>query len=312
MTGRFTVLASGSSGNAALLEAGGFGLLIDCGLHPKVLTARLAEISLTWNAIHAVILTHTHSDHWKDLTLADLRSRKIPLWAHPAHFDYLARSSTSFEALDRAGLACAYQTDHPHSFAPGLVVRPIRVSHDSDPTFAFRIDGYDRDAIAWSVGYASDLGCSSPELIETFAGVDVLALEYNHDLKLERASQRPRFLVDRVLGDYGHLSNDQAAELTRAIATRSGDGFPGHLVQLHLSRDCNRQELASASGRAALALLNPQSEIITARQDVVAKSIALARRPNAAERTHARSNLAAIASVTPRRTVQPRLPGFDG
>ena len=147
------------------------------------------------------------------------------------------------------------------------MVRPVRVSHDSDPTFAFRIDGHSGGELAWSVGYASDLGCYTPELIDLFAGVDVLALEYNHDVKLERNSPRPKFLVDRVLGDCGHLSNDQAAELTAAIAARSGAGFPSHLVQLHLSRDCNRPELASATGRAALARLNPKTEVITAAQD---------------------------------------------
>ncbi|MBA4189979.1 MAG: MBL fold metallo-hydrolase [Planctomycetaceae bacterium] len=313
MTGRFTVLASGSSGNAALLEANGFGLLIDCGLHPKALTARLAEISASWDSIHAVILTHTHSDHWKDLTLADLRSRKIPLWAHPAQFDYLATAAPSFETLDRAGLTRAYQSDHPHTIAPGLVVRPVRVSHDSDPTFAFRIDWYDGPNLAWSVGYASDLGCFTTELIEAFTGVDVLALEYNHDLKLERGSKRPRYLVDRVLGDCGHLSNDQAAELTTAIATRSGDGFPSHLVQLHLSRDCNRPELASASGRAALAQLNPRSEVITARQDSVAKSIPLMRREDSVRRDECRTRTRVVPPLLTRvgRVIQPMLPGFE-
>lgn len=104
MTGRFTVLASGSSGNAALVEANGFGLLIDCGLPPRVLGARLAEVGASWEKVHAVVLTHTHGDHWKDLTLADLRSRKIPLWAHPAQFDHLASCAASFDSLHRAGL----------------------------------------------------------------------------------------------------------------------------------------------------------------------------------------------------------------
>jgi phosphoribosyl 1,2-cyclic phosphodiesterase len=309
MPARFTVLASGSSGNAALLETDTFGLLIDCGLHPRMLTARLAEVGASWAKVNAVVLTHTHGDHWKDLMLADLRSRKIPLWAHPAHHDHLAVSAPSFESLDRAKLTRAYQADHPHELAPGLVVRPVRVSHDSDPTFAFRIDGLEGGELAWSVGYASDLGCYTPELIDLFAGVDVLALEYNHDVKLERNSPRPKFLVDRVLGDCGHLSNDQAAELTAAIAARSGDGFPHYLVQLHLSRDCNRPELASATGRAALARLNPKTEVITARQDVAAKSIPLVRRPDADRRTAPR----ATAFEPPqRRVVQQTLPGFDG
>jgi phosphoribosyl 1,2-cyclic phosphodiesterase len=258
-----------------------------------------------------VILTHTHGDHWKDLVLADLRSRRVPLWAHPGHFDHLATAAPSFEPLDRADLTRAYQADHPHALAPGLTVRPVRVSHDSDPTFAFRIDAHDPQGLAWSVGYASDLGCWTAELADLFAGVDVLAVEYNHDVKLERASRRPKFLVDRVLSDSGHLSNDQAAAFTTAVAARSGEGFPGHLVQLHLSSDCNRPELASATGRAALAGLCPRAEVITARQHVAAKSVPLARRPDAANR---RADRTAAAPAPPRprpKVAQPALPGFD-
>jgi hypothetical protein len=162
------------------------------------------------------------------------------------------------------------------------------VSHDSDPTFAFRIDHHDPHGLAWAIGYASDLGCASDELAEAFAGVDVLAVEYNHDERMERASPRPAFLVQRVLGDGGHLSNRQAADFTRAVATRSGPGFPSHLVQLHLSRDCNHPHLAEVAGRNALADLNPSAVVVTAAQDVPARSIALARRPDAAHRTAVR------------------------
>jgi phosphoribosyl 1,2-cyclic phosphodiesterase len=291
------------------LETDGFGLLIDCGLHPRMLTGRLQEIGSGWDRIHAVVLTHTHGDHWKDLTLADLRSRKIPLYAHQAQLDQLSTSSASFESLRKAGLARTYADGQPIEFARGFVLSPVRVSHDSDPTFAFRINGQDADGIAWAVGYASDLGCGSPELVEAFAGVDVLALEYNHDVRMERRSRRPQFLVERVLSDCGHLSNDQAAELTAAIAARSGDGFPGHLVQLHLSRECNRMELASAIGRAALAGLNPKTAVVTARQDVAARTIHLSRRPDSDLRVAARTT----GTVRPvrRATTQPSLPGFE-
>jgi hypothetical protein len=126
---------------------------------------------------------------------------------------------------------------------------------------------------------------------------------------LERKSRRPQFLVDRVLGDQGHLSNDQAAELAAEIAGRSGDGFPGHLVQLHLSRECNRPDLASAVGRAALAALNPRTEVVTAQQDIAAKSIQLTLRSDSAKRLTARQ---AVTPPAHRASVQPKLPGFDG
>jgi phosphoribosyl 1,2-cyclic phosphodiesterase len=309
MTGRFTVLASGSSGNAALLETEGFGLLIDCGLQPRMLTGRLQEIQSGWDKIHAVILTHTHGDHWKDHTLAEFRSRKIPLYAHAAQLEELATCSELYEPLRHAKLLRSYSHTSQLELTAGLKLRPIRVSHDADPTFAFRIDCLDRAGLAWSIGYASDLGCGSAELIEAFAGVDVLALEYNHELELERRSRRPQFLIDRVLSNRGHLSNCQAAELTTAIAARSGVGYPGHLVQLHLSKECNRPELASVAGRASLAAFNPLAEVITARQDRAARPIALLRKPTSANRCAVRAT--ATTAAKPFRSVQPSLPGFD-
>lgn len=307
MTARFTVLASGSSGNAALLEAGGFGLLIDCGLHPRFLSGRLAAIGASWEKVDAVIITHTHTDHWKDATLAQCRSRRTPVYAHPAHFDHMNAVAESFGPLRAANLTRTYTAGQTLDLAPGLTCRPVWVSHDAEPTFAFRFDFDDGGTgPAWAVGYASDLGVGSDELVNLFAGVDVLALEYNHDEKMERNSSRPWHLVQRVLGDKGHLSNKQAADLTRAIAGRSGPGFPSHLVQLHLSRDCNHPHLAECAGRAALAGLNPSASVVTAKQDVPARSVFLSRRPDAAHRT-------AVREVMPiaRPAPQPALPGFD-
>jgi glyoxylase-like metal-dependent hydrolase (beta-lactamase superfamily II) len=103
MPARFTVLASGSAGNASLLEAGGFGLLVDCGLGPRVLAWRLAAVGLSWRSVHAVLLTHTHGDHWNQLTLAHLRSLGVPLYAHALHHDFLSRFD-AHATLRKAGL----------------------------------------------------------------------------------------------------------------------------------------------------------------------------------------------------------------
>jgi phosphoribosyl 1,2-cyclic phosphodiesterase len=310
MMGRFTVLASGSSGNAALLETDGFGLLIDCGLHPRMLAARLREAGASWEKVNAVILTHIHGDHWKNLTLGVLRGNRIPLHAHAEHHDYLNSASDGHEALHRAQLTRDYAAERPLELIPGLTVRPLVVSHDAEPTFAFRIDRTDSQGLVWSIGYASDLGCGSTELIEAFAGVNVLALEFNHDVRMECRSRRPRFLIDRVLGDTGHLSNEQAGVLAAAIVEKSGASRPEHLVQLHLSRECNRPELAVKAGREALARLCPTIAFTTARQDAAARSIVLARRSGLV-----RSETGVpgpIKSLLNRSGAsQPLLPGFE-
>jgi phosphoribosyl 1,2-cyclic phosphodiesterase len=313
MTARFTMLASGSGGNAALIEADGFGILLDFGLPAKELSTRLALAGSSWDRIKAVVLTHTHTDHWSGRVLANLRSHRIPLFAHETHLEHLEGASPSFAPLHRAKLTHAYDSGAEITFAPGLTARAVEVSHDSDPTFGFRFDFTDEHGIAWSVGYAADLGCASDELVEMFAGVDVLAVEYNHDEKMERNSPRPKFLIQRVLGDRGHLSNRQGADVTRAVAARSGPAFPQHLVQLHLSAECNHPLLAEAAGRNALADLNPAATVTVAKQHEPTRSIKLGRHRQSAHRRAARPSPVPshLTCAAPRAKAKPSLPGFE-
>src|SRR5258705_385728 len=83
----------------------------------------------------------------------------------------------------------------------------------------------------------ADLGVWDDALADALADVELLAVEFNHDVAMQYASGRPRMLIDRVLGDDGHLSNAQAAELVRAVMARSAAGRLRHVVQLHLSRE---------------------------------------------------------------------------
>jgi hypothetical protein len=112
-----------------------------------------------------------------------------------------------------------------------------------------------------------------------------------------------------VLSDSGHLSNRQAAEFTRAVLSRSAAGVLSHVVQLHLSRDCNRPELAAAAAKQALTPLAPDAQVVTARQDVVTRGIPLVPRPALARR--ASRPAPATSRIATRASVQPRLPGFD-
>ncbi|HJZ94101.1 MAG TPA: MBL fold metallo-hydrolase [Gemmataceae bacterium] len=276
MPARFCVLASGSAGNSAFLQADGFGLLIDVGLGPRYLTARLAAIGASWRDVHAVILTHTHTDHWKDLSLGQMQAHRVPLYCADEHRPALDRPGGYFDRLHAAGLVRKFAAGQALELPGGLTCRSIPVPHDCDPTFAFRIDGpVGLFGPQWSVGYAADLGVAPPELIEAFADVNVLAIEFNHCEQMEQASGRPWFLIRRVLGDRGHLSNGQGADVVRAVARASAPGSLRHVIQLHLSRECNRPTLAAEHGRAALADSGSVAALTTARQDVASPVISL-------------------------------------
>jgi phosphoribosyl 1,2-cyclic phosphodiesterase len=119
----------------------------------------------------------------------------------------------------------------------------LHLAHDSTGSHGFVIscNGY-------RVGYATDLGHVPDALIEKFCGLDVLALESNYDPDMEKNSDRPWYLKQRIMGGHGHLSNDQALAAIQAILDRTqatcGPGrLPRHIVLLHRSRQCNCPKL---------------------------------------------------------------------
>ncbi len=296
----FHVLASGSSGNASLLDVNGAGILLDFGLRPRLLAQRLRACGASWSHIRSALLTHTHSDHWQAHTLAELLQRRIPLYCHAGHVPVLERAGTSFAEMAQTGLIRFYEVDQPWDLA-GCRSEAFEVPHDGGITCGFRFDGPAQIfGASWGLGYVADLGCWDDALATRLTDVDVLALEFNHDVEMQRRSGRPFYLIRRVLGDNGHLSNVQAADLLRAVLARSEPGRLQHLVQLHLSQDCNRPELA----RAAAAQVRGSVQVHTACQDDAGPSLALqALRPP--------RRRVVRPPGSERRFVQARLPGWE-
>ncbi|MBL8794021.1 MAG: MBL fold metallo-hydrolase [Planctomycetia bacterium] len=309
MTLRFTVLASGSSGNASLIQTDAGAVLLDIGLGPRQLTERFAAVGASWEQIAAVLLTHTHGDHWSDRTLGLLRRRQIPLYCHPLHHPGLLGNGQQFQRLLDAGLVRDFDASRDFDLGGGLRCRALALSHDCQPTFGFR---FEKQVALFgppaALGYAADLGCWSPALAAALADVDLLAIEFNHDVGLEYASGRSAQLIYRVLGDGGHLSNAQAAALLEDILRRSTPGRLRHVVQLHLSRDCNRVSLAQEAARVVAQAANQELQIHSASQHRPGPTLLVGnstRSVRPARRT----------SSTPRRraapTAAPWLPGFE-
>jgi phosphoribosyl 1,2-cyclic phosphodiesterase len=274
MPWQFTVLASGSAGNASLLDADGQGVLVDVGLGPRQLAGRLTTVGTSWTRVRAALLTHCHTDHWNERTFAYLKRMRVPLYCHREHHAFLEDVSPSFETLRSENLVFTYEVDEPFEPAAGLRCRPFEVRHDGGVTCGFRFDGApDILGQTYALGYAADLGCWEPHQVRALMDVDVLALEFNHDVQMERFSGRSPQLIARVLSDHGHLSNDQAAGLVREIVSQSEPGRLQHVVQLHLSRDCNRPQLAREAANEVLENLHPSTRLHTAHQDRPLRSI---------------------------------------
>jgi phosphoribosyl 1,2-cyclic phosphodiesterase len=251
MSVQFAVLASGSQGNATLIQADGVGILLDVGIGPRALAGRLNAVGSSWQRIGVALLTHTHGDHLDDATFQTMARRRVVLYCHDGHRAEL-RSLPGFRALEAAALVRSYG-ERPFLTPIGLWVEPVPLSHDSVPTFGFRMEAKDgRSARPVAVGYLADTGNWSEAMVDALCDVDLLGVEFNHDIEMQRNSGRSPALIARVLGDRGHLSNVQGAGFLAAVLARSRPGTIRHVVLLHLSRQCNLPALAVEVARRAI------------------------------------------------------------
>jgi len=265
MSVQFAVLASGSRGNCTFIHGRNGGLLIDAGMGPRTLAERLQSVGASWAQISAVVLTHTHGDHVDTATFAELARRRVVFYCHESHRAQLA-DDPGFQKLTDAELCRTYD-DCPFLTANGLRIEPIRLRHDGGPTFGFRIEvsaGLRQRPV--KIGYLADTGSWSEAMAESLADVDVLGVEFNHDVAMQKASGRPRVLIARNLGDDGHLSNRQGAALIQSVFERSRVASLRHVVLLHLSQECNHRELAVQVAREAIEPLDRRVQVHAALQ----------------------------------------------
>lgn len=238
------VLASGSSGNATLVRTPAGVMLIDAGIGPRTCAKRLNGTGVGVRDVRAICLTHLDSDHFRTTWLANILQQQIRVYCHRKRSRALLNIAQS-SAQDPAVASAFAQLLRPfdESFEPldGLRVRSIGLAHDETGSHGFVMNGF-----GCRVGYATDLGHVPSELYDRFCDLDVLALESNYDVDMQRNSARPWFLKNRIMGGSGHLSNDQAFDAIRELLGRcesAGRRLPSHIVLLHRSRQCNCPKL---------------------------------------------------------------------
>ena len=261
---RVCVLGSGSKGNCTLIQSERTSLLVDAArLGRKYIETQLESLGVALTDISGILATHVHGDHVDAGTTLQLCKKfDIPLYVHHDTFPDLLRRSRKFEPLEHAGLVRMF---HCAPFAVGdLTVHPFPVPHGGD--FGTDVVGrpvgysvlYNNGGGVTRVGYTTDLGHVDAGIESALMHSDVIVLECNHDVALERRSPRPRFLVEWVLGPRGHLSNDQCGEALRRTVSRSGNRTR-NVVLAHLSQDCNSPEQALATVRKHLCLVDAQN-----------------------------------------------------
>jgi phosphoribosyl 1,2-cyclic phosphodiesterase len=231
---RVSALASGSSGNAFLVEAAGIKLLFDAGLNAAVLEYYLRQRGTTPTELAAIFVSHEHIDHLRGAgTLA--RRHRLPVVASEGTF----RAGTwQFGSLPDKVVQppgseiCVGGVDG----VGGITVRTFAVSHDAAETVGFWIE-----AEGHNIVICTDLGCETESIHEALQAADLLVLEANHDVQRLWRGPYPYTLKKRVASPHGHLANADAARLVSELAR---DGRPRTVWLAHLSATNNTPVLA--------------------------------------------------------------------
>lgn len=256
----FYTIASSSAGNAALVCHEDINILIDAGVSCRRITQTLTTLSLTLADLDGILITHEHIDHVRGLgTLAKKCGARL----------YASRGTAS--ALD-------YPAARVHAFPAGeeftigaLHVKSFRTSHDARESVGYRVESNDG-----SLAVLTDTGFVTDEAHDVALGADMLLLESNHDVVMLKNGGYPYYLKQRILSEYGHLSNDAAAEFA-IECVRAGTS---DILLAHLSGENNTPQLAEYTVGRALQASGLTVRLSAAPRDTISEVHICRRSPS--------------------------------
>lgn len=248
-----TVLCSGSRGNSTLVRTGRFSLLIDVGMSTKkYLKDALAQAGSSLEEIDAVLVTHSHSDHIRQLKA--VLGKPVYSWCplDPGPCPKKAPEFIHYEILPWKTYGLG-----------DITVQTIGLSHDAGRTLGFVLlaDGQ-------KLVYITDTGFVRKDAEPLLRDADYYIMESNHDPMMLEHTRRPRMVKQRILSEQGHMDNEYASRLLcRLITPRTRK-----VVLAHLSQEANTPQLAISTFESTLEEcgMDPSSlQIEAASQDVI-------------------------------------------
>lgn len=238
---RLCSIASGSSGNCIYVGSEAAHLLVDVGISGKKTEKGLKELELTGRDIDGILITHEHADHIQGLGVI-ARKYEIPIYATAGTIEAMKNCA----GLGNVDHGLFHEVKEDRKFIiKDLTVNPMRISHDAAQPVAYRI-AYGSKRVA----VCTDLGVYNDYTVECLKGMDALLLEANHDVNMVQVGPYPYYLKQRILGDRGHLSNENTGRLLCRILH---DKMKAVLLG-HLSKENNLPELAYESVRVEVTM----------------------------------------------------------
>jgi phosphoribosyl 1,2-cyclic phosphodiesterase len=253
---KFTVLGSGSTGNAVLISTERNKVLVDAGLSAREILRRLAAVGIDCEDLDGIVITHEHSDHAGGLRVL-LASVQCPVYVSRATEDayYWTRKGAGngeSEAVKRRDALKdrTVEIESDKEFRIGdLDFEPFTVPHDAADNFGFiaRSNGT-------RVATLMDFGCFTPLIKEKLRSCDAIVVESNHSRDMLRTCSVYTWdLKQRIASRNGHLSNEDLADWLQ----NDFDGCARHIILAHLSQRANEPNLARITAESALKMRAP-------------------------------------------------------
>ncbi len=251
-------IASGSSGNCTCVVTDEARILIDAGVSAKRIVEGLCRFGIEPETIDAILITHEHCDHIAGLPVFLRRYRADVYGTHE-----------TLQAILNSNTGKPLSAELFHSITPGVIVKvkdaeisSCYTSHDAAKPVAYGIRSCGR-----YFAMATDLGCYDDTIVRHLSDADAVLLESNYDRDMLLVGPYPYHLKKRIMGAYGHLSNDDCGSLMVSVFHRK----LRHIILAHLSKENNYPELALTNAldvvRKNWQYPDEKPEIIVARRD---------------------------------------------
>jgi phosphoribosyl 1,2-cyclic phosphodiesterase len=246
---KFTVLGSGSTGNAVLISTEKTRVLVDAGLSAKEILRRINEVGESHEQLDGVMITHEHGDHAGGLRVL-MKHLKCPVFiSGETKNAYFATRKGNDESQKRRDALRdkSVEIDSGNDFRIGDIdFHPFSLPHDAVDNFGFVAESKGvKVATLWDFGHVTTL------IKEKLRNCDGIVIESNHSKDMLTACPLYSWdLKQRILSRSGHLSNEDLSDWL----TNDYDGSARNIVLAHLSQQTNEPHLARLMAESALAM----------------------------------------------------------